>query len=180
MNAFENDAYPLVVRSSIEDSVRFYNNGIQGWCTGMTVDDAIAHRINDNISDLDVISETIQVLINNLDMIDDGESTALLQAIYNHPDKDRFRMVWDGSYLSHAIRIIPNTRTRKMMVWADVSWREPLLEELYHKMENLAPEAKVQMLLDHFDVVYILTPQMKDRWDIERRIRAAIRMDRYF
>lgn len=161
----------LINYDDIKESVDFWNSPMvkdthSHTFKGMTVEQAIEYWKSRAIK-TDKIETSLKVYLKNQDLLYGDFEVNIITELLNHPEKDRFRLIYDGSYYSHRIWFHVSTN-RKISISPQISWVENHdLIHMANKMnEMMFVKDKIQFLLDNFEVVYIQMPIVEDRHDI--------------
>ena len=164
--------YDLVNYSSIKESVDFWNNDpitkdLTHSFKGKSVEQAIEYWKSCALK-TDKIESSLAVYLKNHDLLYSDYEIKFITELLNHPERDRFRLIHDGSYYSHRIWFHVNQDDKKIHISPSIDWHDgnESLKHLSDEMNILPVEDKIQFLLDHFEVVYIHMDIVENRSDI--------------
>lgn len=164
--------YDLINYSSIKESVDFWNNDpitkdLTHSFKGKSVEQAIEYWKSCAIK-TDKIESSLVVYLKNHDLLYSDFEIKFITELLNHPERDRFRLILDGSYYSHRIWFHVNPEDKKIHISPSIAWYEgnKSLKPLSDIMKILPVKDKIQFLLDNFEVVYIQMDIVENRSDI--------------
>ena len=167
-----NNYYDLVNRKEIADSVEWWNGKgaeFDGTFKGMTVDEAIAYW-EAQAKKTDEIESALKVYEENSDLLANDEDFVFIRYILMHPERDRLRLINDGSYYTHRIWFHVNN-DGFVTVSPSICWMDSAFKRMSNQLSEKPPREKVDFLFNHFEVVYIQMPIAEGKEDIERWIR---------
>ena len=165
----------LINYDEIKDTVDFYNSAMGSKYShafkGMNVYQAIEYW-KSLAKKTDKIESSLEVYLENFDLLYSDVEKKIITYMLNHPEKDRFRLIHDGSYYSHRIWFHVDKHDGKIHIRPEIDWAgNKSLKPMSNEMSTLPPEDKVQFLLDNFEVVYIQMNLVENRSHILGDIR---------
>lgn len=170
----ENKNYhDLVDRNEITDSVVYWNGKgklsfISHEFIGKTIDEAIAYWMLQakKTEDLD---KALWAFAENADLLATDADLIILNALLNHPERDRLRLIHDGSYYTHRIWFHVDNNGH-ITVTPSICWKDSEFKRMSNQMSEMAPHEQIDFLFKNFEVVYVQTNVVEDREAIKRWI----------
>ena len=172
-----NTYHDLVDRNDIAKSVEFRNSDgphrkmfPPHAFEGKTVDEAITWWEAQAVK-TDELEAILKLFEENSDLLASDEDFVLIRELLAHPERDRLRLISDGSYYTHRIWIHIDADDEVVRVSPTICWKDSEFKRMSKRMEELSPREKIDFLFKNFEVVYVQTPAYTSREDIEDAIR---------
>lgn len=169
-----NNYHDLVDREEIANSVEFWNNtsytGYKHAFIGKTVDEAITYW-EAQAQKTDAVEKALKVYEKNSDLLASDEGFVIIRELLIHPERDRLRLIHDGSYYTHRIWFHICTDENHVTVSPHIDWVDSEFKRMSKHLDEKSPREKIDFLFKNFEVVYIQMPIPENREDVERWIR---------
>ena len=169
-----NNYHDLVDRKEIADSVEWWNgmgknNFPDHEFVGKTVDEAIEYW-KAQAKNTEELERILKLYEENSDLLASDEDFVMVRELLTHPEKDRLRLIHDGSYYTHRIWFNINN-DGLIKVSPSIRWKDDEFECMDQKLDEiLSPREKIDFLFENFEVVYVQTPMFESREKLESSI----------
>ena len=166
-----NNYHDLIDRKEIENSVIWFNNhsNSPSEFKGKTTDEAIEYWKAKAVK-TDEIGNILKLYEENSDLLSSDEDFVIVRELLTHPERDRLRLIHDGSYYTHRIWFNINN-DGLVEVRPSICWKDSEFKRMSKHLDAKSPREKVDFLFKNFEVVYVQTPNYETREDIESAIR---------
>lgn len=171
--------FPNVNREDIAKAVEFYKNrpAYNGWCFGMTVDEAVKHIESRAIKSDKILVRLLKTYLENADLLATSEDVDIVKNLLgNKRLRMRIRIVSDGSYLSNVIRCI--TDNYKIDISPSFDSDGIMSYENKIKWLDMPKKNRLRWIARRFDTIYLQTPIIENREELLKHIRLESMLDR--
>lgn len=178
----KNNYHDLVNREEIADSVAWWNgkgkdDSYKHPFTGKTVDEAIAYW-EAQAKKTDDLEKALRVFEEHSDLLATDEDFVMIRELLTHPERDRMRLIHDGSYYTHRIWFDVDVNGR-IKLRPSICWKDSEFKRMSNQMHEKSAREQIDFLFKNFEVVYVQTRNVENREDVERWIRDEMAFREY-
>lgn len=171
-----NNYHDLVDRNEIAEAVAFRNGeGLtldnferHPFC-GKTVDEAIEYW-KAQAKKTEELEKVLKLYEENSDLLSSDEDFVMVRELLTHPERDRLRLIHDGSYYTHRIWFNINN-DGLVEVLPRICWMNSEFKRMSNQLNEKSPREKIDFLFKNFEVVYVQTYMFDNRESIKSMIR---------
>ena len=163
--------HDLVDREKIAESQSLWNSTkirSNHPFVGKSVDECVEFWLS-MAKETPAIEESLFVYTENADLLTNDSDVEIINALLNHPDKHKLRLIGDGSYYTHRIWFTADD-DGTMSIVPSVRWMNSEFKRMDKQMSEMTSDEKIDMLFNSFDVVYIQMIPVSSRAEIVETI----------